>query len=109
MPSQPQVPVVKGDTVAFSTSDAQPVALFFSPAAAPVLSPVPSVPTVLASGKTVQFTFTSSDAGAYSVFFEKDASTPPAHFPVKSSNLLLLEIDPNASFSGPVTGTRSGS
>jgi hypothetical protein len=108
VPSQPQVQVVKGDTFALSTSDGGLVALFFSPGAIPVLSPAPSVPTILAPGQKAEFTFTSSDSGAYSVFFEKDATTPPAHFPVRPSNLLLLEIDSSHSgFGGPESGTRS--
>ncbi len=107
MPSQPQVPAVKGDSISFSTSDGVPVALFFSSEAVALLSPAPSVPTLLASGQKAEFTFTSSDAGAYSVFFEKDASEPPPHYPVRPSNLLSLEIDPShAPFSGPVMGTR---
>ena len=109
VPSQSQVSVDKGDSIAFSTSDNRQVALFFSPGAVPVLSPAPSVPTVLAPAKKAEFTFTSSDAGAYSVFFEKDASTPPAHFPVRPSNLLLMEIDTSHSgFGGPQSGTRGG-
>jgi hypothetical protein len=107
MPSQSQVSVVKGDSIAISTNDGRQVALFFSPGAVPVLSPTPSVPMVLAPGKKAEFTFTSSDAGAYSVFFEKDASTPPAHFPLRLSNLLLLEIDTSHSgFGGPITNPR---
>jgi hypothetical protein len=107
MPSQPQVSVVKGDSISFSTSDGVPVALFFSSGAAAVLSPSPSLPTLLGSGEKAEFTFTSSDTGAYSVFFEKDAAEPPPYYPVKPSNLLLLEIDSShAVFGGPVTGTR---
>jgi len=106
VPSQPEIPVVKGDTIAFSTSDGKQVALFFSPGAVPVLSPSPQVPTTLGAGK-LEFTFTSSEAGAYSVYFEKDTSTPPAHFPVRPSNVLLLETE-TPSFSGPNTGTRGG-
>src|ERR1700691_4386960 len=108
VPSQPQDPVVKGDTISISTSDGRQVALFFSPGAVAVLSPALSVPTVLAPGKKADFSFTSSDSGAYSVFFEKDASTPPVHFPVRPSNRLLLEIDTSHSgFGGPDSPTRS--
>jgi plastocyanin len=110
VPSQSQVSVVKGDTITFSTSDGRQVALFFSSGAVAVLSPAPAVPTMLASGKKAEFTFTSSDAGTYSVFFEKDATAAPAHFPVKKSNLLLLEIDAGgANYGGPGGTTRSGS
>ena len=105
VPSQSQVPVVKGDTVAFSTSDGKQVALFFSPGAVPVLSPSPQVPMVLTAGKKVEFTFASSEAGAYSVYFEKDAATPPAHFPVRPSNVLLLETE-TPDFSAPEEGPR---
>ena len=107
VPSQAEVPVVKGDTITFSTSDDKQVALFFSPAAVPVLSPSPQVPMALAAGKKVEFTFTSSEAGAYSVYFEKNASTPPAHFPVRPSNVLELKTE-TPGFGGPVTVPRSG-
>jgi plastocyanin len=107
VPSQSEVPVVKGDTITFSNSDGKQVALFFSPGAVPVLSPSPQVPMALAAGKKVEFTFTSSEAGAYSVYFEKNASTPPAHFPVRPSNVLLLKTE-TPGFGGPVTVPRSG-
>jgi hypothetical protein len=107
VPSQSQIPVVKGDTIAFSTSDGKQVALFFSPGAVPVLSPSPQMPLALAAGKKAEFTFTSSEAGAYSVYFEKDTSTPPAHFPLKPSNVLLLKTE-TPGFSGPDSGTRGG-
>jgi hypothetical protein len=107
VPSRSQGSVVTGDTVTFSTADGSQVALFFSPGAVAVLSPAPSVPMVLAAGEKADFTFTSSSTGAYSVFFEKDASQAPAHFPVKPSNQLLLEIDTSHSgFGGPESGTR---
>jgi hypothetical protein len=110
VPSQPQVPVVKGDTISFSTSDGSPIALFFSPGAVSVLSPTPAAPATLSSGQKAEFTFTSSAAGAYSAFFEKDASSAPAHFPLRQSNLLLLEIDAGgAGYGGPSDPTRSGS
>jgi hypothetical protein len=106
-PSQQQVSVVKGDSISFSTSNGVPVALFFSPGAAGVLSPAPSVPTMVAQGAKAEFTFTSSDAGAYSVYFESNASEPPPHYPVRPSNMLMLEIDTSHSgFGGPESGTR---
>jgi plastocyanin len=102
LPSQSQVPVVKGDTISFSTSDGSQVAVFFSSGAASVLSPTPAVPTMLAAQKKAEFTFTSSDEGAYSVFFELNAASAPAHFPVYKSNNLLLEIDSGGgNFGGP--------
>jgi hypothetical protein len=107
MPSQTEVSVVKGDSITFSTQGGVPVALFFSPGAIGVLSPSPAVPTLLGQDANAQFSFTSSEAGAYSVFFETKASQPPPHYPVRPGNVLLLEIDTSHSgFSGPEVGTR---
>jgi plastocyanin len=106
-PSQTEVSVVKGDSITFSTQGGVPVALFFSPGAVGVLSPSPVVPTLLGQGEKGDFTFTSSEAGAYSVFFEKNATQPPPHYPVRPANVLLLEIDASHSgFGGPESGTR---
>lgn len=106
VPGQPSVPVADGDTVAFSINDGNAF-LFFSPDAAAILSPAPVNPVeISASGQTV-FTFTSSEPGAYSVFFEEDDDSVPAGYPVRESSVLLLEIDSDGSpFGGPITGTR---
>jgi hypothetical protein len=110
VPSQSQVSVVEGDTIAFSINDGSQVAIFFSPGAAAALSPSPAVPTMLGSGNNAEFTFTTSDAGAYSVFFEKAISSRPVHYPLRESNLLLLQIETSGiGFSSPFTGTLSGS
>ena len=107
-PSQPDVPVVKGDTIAIWTQNGRQVALFFSPGAVPALSPAPGVPMVVAPGSKAEFTFTTSDAGAYSVYFETDAANTPAHFKLRPSNALLLETDNSHSgFGGPDSGIRS--
>jgi hypothetical protein len=101
VPSQPSVPVVQGNTVTFSAPSAG-ATLFFSPDAISILSPSPSAPVTIAAGGKTAFTFTGSKAGAFSVFFEPNASTPPASFPVRPSNLLLLEIDTRGvGFGGP--------
>lgn len=108
MPNHSEVPVITSDTINFSNVGGRQVALFFSPGAVAVLSPTPLTPMVLAPGSNAEFTFTSSDAGAYSVFFERDASAPPAHFRVQPSHVLWLEDDAtHAGFSGPNIGTRS--
>ena len=101
VPSQSSVPAVQGNTVTFS-AQSDSATLFFSPEAASILSPAPSAPVSIAAGGKTAFTFTSSKPGAYSVFFEPNASTPPANFPVRPSNLLLLEIDTRGiGFGGP--------
>ena len=101
VPSQSSVPAVQGNTVTFyAQSDS--ATLFFSPDAVSILSPAPSAPVSIGAGGKTAFTFTSSKPGAYSVFFEPNASSPPANFPVRPSNLLLLEIDPShVNFGGP--------
>lgn len=92
VPSQPSVVVNSGDTVSFTTSDGSSAYLFFSPEAAAVLSPTPSSP-IEASSTAAEFSFTSSSAGSYSVFFETSTDVTLPLFPVAQSNQLLLEID----------------
>jgi plastocyanin len=107
VPSQPSVPAVNGDTITFSAQGVS-ATLFFSPGAIPILNPSPSAPVTIAAGGSTSFTFTSSNSGAYSVYFEPNASSPPASFPVQPSNLLLLEIDTShVGFGGPGDGTKS--
>jgi plastocyanin len=109
VPSQPSVPAVNGDTITFSAQGVSAI-LFFSPGAIAILNPSPSAPVTIAAGGNTSFTFTSSSPGAYSVYFEPNASSPPASFPVQPSNLLLLEIDTSGvGFGGPGAGTKTGS
>jgi hypothetical protein len=106
VPSLPSVPVTSGDSIAFSTNNGAAF-LFFSPDAAAALSPAPTGPVEVGSSKPTAFTFTSSEPGAYSVFFEASAAAAPPSFPVRQSNQLLFEIAASgASFGGPVSGTR---
>ena len=104
VPSQPSVTVSSGDTVSFSTSDGSTAYLFFSPAAAAALSPAPTYPVEVSTGTTFQFT--SSIADAYSVYFETSAGVTVPDFPVAPSNLLMLEIDANPSFSVIIDHTK---
>jgi hypothetical protein len=107
-PSQSSVPAVQGNTVTFLTKS-DSATLFFSPDAVSILSPSPSAPVTIAAGGKTAFTFTSSKPGAYSVFFEPNASKPPANFPVRPSNQLLLEIDTSGiGFGGPGGGPKTG-
>ena len=110
VPSLSSVPVVKGDTVSFSTSSGN-VFLFFSPAAASILSPAPKGAVGITGSAKMTFTFTSSNPGAYSVFFEKTSLPASKSFPLKASSLLLLEIDASdeTSFGGPSKGAKDAS
>jgi len=100
LPSQPSVPVVSGDTIAFSTDDGSSAVLFFSPGAVSVLSPPPSGPTTVTGSEGTTFTFISSDPGAYSVFFETSGNVTHPPFPVRETTRLLLEINSWRSFGG---------
>ena len=113
VPSTSSVPVVHGDSVTFSTKNGAPVVLFFSPGAASIVTPHPGGAfPVAAHGKAV-FTFSSSSAGAYSVFFGVDPKSPPSNFPVRISPELLLEISTLGGtpppFGGPQDVTSGGS
>jgi plastocyanin len=91
VPNVSSVPVVKGDTVTFSTSDGTRVVLFFSPDAASILSPNPGKAFSLAAGKTATFTFTGAQPGAHSAFFGPHASAAPASFPTAVTEFLTLQ------------------
>lgn len=108
VPSVPSVPVVAGDTVSFATSDGSAAQLFFSPAAASVLSPAPASPFQLAAKGNAAFKFTSSAPGAYSVF----TNSAPGRFPGNVSKVLNLEVGPVAAppkFGGPHDTINPGS
>jgi plastocyanin len=110
IPTVSSVAVNAGDTVTFTTSDGSAVDLFFSPAAAAILAPAPGAVYSLPTQGSAQFTFTSSSAGAYSVFFATDPSQAPSQFPAQVSQQLLLEIGSgNPVFNGPGGGMRRGS
>ena len=112
VPSVASVPVVSGDTVSFSTSDHKPVVLFFSPDAVAALSPKPANPFPIAAGDKAIFKFSSSDPGAYSVFFAQNSEFASASFPTAISRNLVLEIsavDAPPSFGAPHDTTNPGS
>jgi hypothetical protein len=109
VPSLPSVAVSKGDTVAFSISGPDAAFAFFSPGAAVVLSPAPTSPVPLSSSSPTVFSFTSSDAGSYSVFFETTETAPVPDFPGGESNLLYCVIDTDGvGFGANVNNTKGG-
>jgi plastocyanin len=91
VPSVSSVPIVKGDTVTFSTSDGTHVVLFFSPDASSIMSPAPGKAFSLAAGQKATFTFTASEPGAHSAFFGPHAGAAPSSFPSAVSEILTLE------------------
>jgi len=112
VPSPDSVNVVTGDTVTFATADGSAAYVFFSPDATSVLSPKPSNPSPIAAGAKAQFSFTSSQPGAYSAFFGHTGNDAPGGFPGGSSDVLALEINTSDAppFSGPgdTVGTGHG-
>ena len=110
VPSAGSVPVVSGDTVSFSTSDASPAFVFFSPDAVSALSPRPASPFAIAAGQRADFTFSSSAPGAYSAYFGVAADSAPGNFPAGQSQALQLEVDMSIAppFPGPGDGPVTG-
>ncbi len=92
VPSLSSVPVVKGDTVSFSTDDGTQALAYFSPDALSVLSPTPANPATIGPSGKAAFSFNSSGAGAYTVFFAADANSAPTRYPTGSSQNLQLEF-----------------
>src|ERR1700739_1738447 len=104
VPSADSVPVVKGDTISFATSDGAPAFAFLSSDAIAALSPRPASPLQIAAGKKVDFTFSSSAPGAYSCYFGLTGGSAPGKFPTDRSQALRLEVDMSIAppFPGPV-------
>src|SRR5579862_1099621 len=92
VPSVASVPVVAGDTVSFATSDGSSALAFFSPDALAVLSPKPVSPLTLGASGKAAFSFSTSNLGAYSVFFTAAGGSGPAHFPSRTSQTLQCEV-----------------
>lgn len=101
--SVPSIPVNAGDSVSFATNDKSAAELFFSPAAAAVLSPAPSSPAAVPAGGSVSFQFTSSAPGAYCVYVGASGASAPRSFPVEVSQNLIMLVDSSGgpSFGGP--------
>jgi hypothetical protein len=110
VPSADSIPVVSGDTVSFTTSDGKPAIAFWSPDAISVLSPTPTNPFSFGPGGKAEFSFKSSNSGAYSVYFGTDADTPPSSFPSHSSQALLLRTNTSTapSFDNPLNVGHQG-
>lgn len=110
VPSLDSVKVVTGDTITFATADGSAAFAFFSPDAIAILSPEPSNAYSIEAKAKAQFSFTSSQPGAYSAYFGYTAGDGPSSFPGGHSNTLALEINSADAppFSGPVDNVGSG-
>ncbi|HEY1985259.1 MAG TPA: hypothetical protein VGG85_07620 [Terracidiphilus sp.] len=88
VPSADSVSVTSGDTVSFKTSDGKIALAFFSPDAVAAISPSPVNPVSIKG--QAQFSFATSAAGAYLVFFGTDPTATAPSFRGEHSQLLLL-------------------
>ena len=90
VPSVDSIPIAAGDSVTLHNSGGGPAFLFFSPDAHKLLSLKPgSVPSI-AGGAKAEFTFGSSDQGAYSVYFSATDEDVPPGFPGNTGATLWL-------------------
>lgn len=109
VPSQGSIPVNEGATVTFVNPSSSTITLFFSPAVISALTPAPSTPTTLESGAKTEYAFTTSNPGAYSVFFGLSGSSAPAVFPTDPSTVLSLQVaGSGVSFGGFNNKTTTG-
>lgn len=110
VPSPDSVRVATGDSITLATADGRAALAFFSPDAESVLSPKPANPCPIPAGAKAHFTFTSSQAGAYSAYFGYGAGDAPAGFPGGTSEMLALEINVSVSptFSSPADTVGTG-
>jgi hypothetical protein len=110
VPVADSVRVAAGDTIAFATANGRAAFAFFSPDAASVLSPKPANPCPIAAGGKAQFSFTSSEPGAYSAYFGYAETDGPSAFPGGHSQMLGLEINSSDAqpFSGPADTVGTG-
>ena len=98
----PALTVVDGGTFTVLASGGT-AALFFSPDLSAVVSPQPSGPVTLEDGQNAAFTFTSSEAGGYFIFYGPVGLDLEVGFPPQISNILYLETFA-AAIAPPVAG-----
>jgi hypothetical protein len=78
VPSIPSLTITAGSEFTFTAEKNADSALYFSPAAAAILSPSPAVRTELKAGHSVSFTFASTfPPGAYGVVVQAPTDHPP--------------------------------
>ncbi len=111
VPSVASVAVVSGDGVTFTADSDADSSLYFSQAAAAVLTPSPSSPVSLASGASVTYTFGSPSGQAYGVIVQAPGDPAPTDFdfgPPADPPLLVIQPGGGSSFPGPVQPIKTG-
>ncbi len=111
VPSVTSVAVIAGAEVTFTADFGADSSLYFSQAAAAILSPAPSSPVSLPSGASITFTFEAPSGQTYGVIVQAPAAPAPTEFdfgPPADPPMLVVEPGGGASFPGPVQPIRTG-
>ncbi len=111
VPSVASVAVVSGEEITFTADSDADSNLYFSQAAAAVLTPSPSSPVSLASGASVTYTFGSPSGQAYGVIVQAPGDPAPTDFdfgPPADPPLLVIQPGGGSSFPGPVQPIKTG-
>ena len=97
--------------ITFTADSGADSSLYFSQAAAAVLTPSPSSPVSLASGASVTYTFGSPSGQAYGVIVQAPGDPAPTDFdfgPPADPPLLVIQPGGGSSFPGPVQPIKTG-
>ena len=86
VPSVSSVPVVQGDSFELSVADGGKAVIYFSPELAAIVSPAPGTSLTLGQGSKAQFTFLSSERGAYSLVAAREGDAAPTRFRTEPSS-----------------------
>jgi hypothetical protein len=111
LPSVTSVAVVAGAGVTFTADSSADSSLYFSQAAAAVLTPSPTSPVSLASGASVAYIFAAPSGQAYGVIVQAPGDPAPTDFdfgPPADPPLLVIQPGEGSSFPGPVQPIRTG-
>jgi hypothetical protein len=111
VPSVTSVAVIAGAGVTFTADSGADSSLYFSQAAAAILTPPPSSPVSLASGASVTYTFEAPSGQAYGVIVQAPGDPAPTDFdfgPPADPPMLVIQPGEGSSFPGPVQPIRTG-
>jgi hypothetical protein len=111
VPSVTSVAVVTGDEVTFTADPGADSSLYFSQAAAAILTPAPTSPVALASGSSITYTFEAPSGQTYGVVVQAPGDPAPADFdfgPPADPPLLVIQPGEGSSFPGPVQPIKTG-
>ncbi len=105
VPSVSSVPVVQGDSFELSVADGGKAVIYFSPELAAIVSPAPGTSLTLGQGSKAQFTFLSSERGAYSLVAVREGDAAPTRFRTEPSSHVAIETTFHTlDFGFPISG-----